>query len=241
MAEEPLDEVYERHVRPLSRTEQLRLAERIVRETAAEMEAEAARAAGVGADETQLLVAILEDQAPRAEAMCAEIQRRAPHLQTVVFDNAPDMIFWLPDHVAALALVSLDHDLGPNRERDGRSFDPATGRVVATVLANLTPACPVIIHSENVDAALAAVDLVDRLGVSWTHPRDGRLKRLLAPWVRFPHRCMYDARSLLDALRNQGLVAEPCPPLVSRIPDVADVECLERVRDSVIAEGRKPD
>ena len=154
MAEEPLDEVYERHVRPLSRTEQLRLAERIVRETAAEMEAEAARAAGEGADETQLLVAFLEDQAPRAEAMCAEILRRAPHLQTVVFDNAPDMIFWLPDHVAALALVSLDHDLGPNRERDGRSFDPATGRVVATVLANLTPACPVIIHSENVDAAL---------------------------------------------------------------------------------------
>lgn len=145
-----------------------------------------------------------------------------------------------PD-ASALAVYS-SHTLEHLSKEDGEHFLRECARVLAPggVVRIVVPDLAAIV-SEYEKGALAAVDLVDRLGVSWTHPHDGRLKRMLAPWVRFPHRCMYDARSLLDALRNQGLVAEPCPPLVSRIPDVADVECLERVRESVIAEGRKPD
>jgi hypothetical protein len=154
MAEESLDKVYEQLVKALSPTEQLRLVERMMRELAARLEAEAAAREASGEGAPRRLIGILEDNAERAEAMCTEVRRRAPGVEAVVFDNAPDMIRWLPGNLSALVLLSLDHDLGPSRERDGRVFNPGTGRVVASVLAAMEPACPVVIHSTNVDGAL---------------------------------------------------------------------------------------
>jgi SAM-dependent methyltransferase len=86
-----------------------------------------------------------------------------------------------------------------------------------------------------------AVDLFERLGVTCERQGDGRLRRWLAPLIRFPHRCMYDAESLLAALSNAGFDARLHAPLLSRVPDIADVECEERVRGGVIAEARVPD
>ncbi len=47
-------------------------------------------------------------------------------------------------------LISLDHDLNPDRPGDP---DPGTGREVAEWLANLRPRCPILIHSANTNAA----------------------------------------------------------------------------------------
>jgi len=142
---------------------------------------------------------------------------------------------------ASADAIYSSHTLEHLSKEDGECFLRECARVLAPggVVRIVVPDLAAIL-AEYEKGALAAVDLVDRLGVSWTHPRDGWLKQLLAPWVRFPHRCMYDTRCLLEALRAQGLLAEPCPPLVSRIPEITDVECLERVRESVIVEARKP-
>lgn len=69
------------------------------------------------------------------------------------FDNAPDMITWLDEHLLEVVLLSLDHDLGPNRDRNGEIFDPGTGRDVVDFLAQKTPVCPVIVHTSNGDRA----------------------------------------------------------------------------------------
>jgi SAM-dependent methyltransferase len=82
-----------------------------------------------------------------------------------------------------------------------------------------------------------AVELLERLGVSADCPEDGVLKRLLAPWVRFPHRCMYDGDSLLAALAEAGLPGRLHPAFVSRLSDIADVEIPSRMRGSVISEA----
>jgi len=153
MATDPVDDVYEGHVKALSPGERLRLVERIARGLADELEREAAADEDSDAPAPRAIV-ILEDDEERADAMAAQLRLRAPDLEVVLFDNAPDMIRWLPEGLASAALLCLDHDLGPNRERDGRVFDPATGRVVATVLAAMPPTCPVLIHSSNTDAAL---------------------------------------------------------------------------------------
>jgi len=84
---------------------------------------------------------------------------------------------------------------------------------------------------------IPAVDFLDRLGVSTDVPGEERWKRLLAPFVRFPHRCMYDAEGLLAALRDAGFDARPHAPFVSRIPDVRDVEDTTRAEDSLIVEA----
>jgi SAM-dependent methyltransferase len=144
-----------------------------------------------------------------------------------------------PDDTAEAIYSS--HTLEPLSKRDGARFLDECARVLAPggVLRIAVPDLALLI-ADYEKGALAAVDLIDRLDASWTHPDDGWLKRLLAPYVRFPHRCMYDAPALLAELRERGLSAGCAPPLVSRIRDVAEVECPERVRDSVIAEAVKP-
>jgi len=50
-------------------------------------------------------------------------------------------------------MLSLDHDLGPDRQRQGKTFDPGIGRDVAEFLVTRAPSCSVLIHSSNVEAA----------------------------------------------------------------------------------------
>jgi len=101
------------------------------------------------------IIAILEDDQRRTEAMRDALSARLPHAEAVFFDNAPDMIAWLKDHLAAVRLICLDHDLGPTSRRGEVILDPGTGRDVADFLAGRRPSCPVLIHSSNIDAARA--------------------------------------------------------------------------------------
>jgi hypothetical protein len=98
-------------------------------------------------------IAILEDEGVRTAAMRVRLRESFPQYNCVFFDNAPDMIQWLHDHLRSTGLISLDHDLGPNRIRNGEAFDPGTGQDVVNYLATKQPLCPVIIHTANYLAA----------------------------------------------------------------------------------------
>ena len=98
-------------------------------------------------------IAILDDDPGRIEAMVRALSSRFPDIASATFDNAPEMIDWLGAHLSECAVISLDHDLGPNRIGDGNTVDPGTGRDVADCLATCDPVCPVIIHTTNSLAA----------------------------------------------------------------------------------------
>lgn len=95
------------------------------------------------------MIVILEDDADRVAAMTHCLDERLPEYGVLVFDNAPDMINWLRDHLNEVTILCLDHDLGPNRVRSGGIFDPGTGRDVVNYLATRAPVCPVVIHTTN--------------------------------------------------------------------------------------------
>lgn len=97
----------------------------------------------------RLLVAILDDDAERRALMRGVLSAIEMPLDSKFFDNAPAMIAWLAENLDAVALVSLDHDLGPNWRETEQVFDPGTGRDVANFMATVMPSCPVIIHSSN--------------------------------------------------------------------------------------------
>jgi SAM-dependent methyltransferase len=86
----------------------------------------------------------------------------------------------------------------------------------------------------------SSLDFIEGLGICAETPTDGCLKRLLAPWFRFPHRCMYDSESLLGCLREAGLEATTRAPFESRIEDLRAVESEARTSGAVIVEGTKP-
>jgi hypothetical protein len=99
------------------------------------------------------VIAVLEDDKRRTEAMKKALDARFPLLGSLFFDNAPDTVAWLKDNLSGVRLICLDHDLGASRERDGKPFDPGTGREVSDFLVTRHPSCPVLIHSTNTEAA----------------------------------------------------------------------------------------
>jgi SAM-dependent methyltransferase len=146
----------------------------------------------------------------------------------------------LPWADASASAIYSSHTLEHLSVDDGARFLRECNRVLAPggVIRIVVPDLRVIL-SDYEKGSFPAVDLLERLGVSSQMPGDGRLRRLLAPYVRFPHRCMYDAHSLIEAMRGAGLDARLQPPQISRIPEVDAVESEARTRDSLIAEAQK--
>ncbi|MFY9223893.1 MAG: cyclic-phosphate processing receiver domain-containing protein [Blastocatellia bacterium] len=105
------------------------------------------------------MIAILEDEESRQIAMkkvLIEIGK-----EYCFFDNAPEMINWLEKNLEIVNLICLDHDLGPNRQKDGEIFDPGDGRDVVNFLISKFPKCPVIVHTSNYLAAPSMISALE--------------------------------------------------------------------------------
>lgn len=112
------------------------------------------------------MLAILEDDPGRTTAMRSALN--AINVRAAAFfDNAPDMLVWLRTRLADVGLLSLDHDLGPNRIRNGEPFDPGCGQDLTAYLKTQRPSCPVIIHSSNFHAVRCMQEVLSESG--WSH------------------------------------------------------------------------
>jgi hypothetical protein len=98
-------------------------------------------------------ILVLEDDADRTASMREVLVTHFASHELVFIDNAPDVVEWLRQHLREAVLICLDHDLGPNRERNGETFDPGIGRDVVEYMVTLEPVCPVLVHSTNSPAA----------------------------------------------------------------------------------------
>lgn len=86
--------------------------------------------------------------------------------------------------------------------------------------------------------AIDATRFVEQLGVLYGGSKNGA-RRWIAPFMEFPHKCMYDTSALLDVLERAGFAAECREPFDSDIPGVGEVELEDRTVDAVIVEGKK--
>ena len=120
-------------------------------------------------------VAILEDDAARIAKMRERLADLLPRHEHVFFDSAIEMIAWLRDHLADVALISLDHDLPLHATRDGAEIDCGNGRLVADYLATLPATCPLIVHSSNDHFAPGMVRVLRDAGwpLRRVYPHDG--------------------------------------------------------------------
>jgi len=111
-------------------------------------------------------IAVLEDDDRRADAMREEFSRLFPTGEAIFFDDATGMVAWLEDNLPSVSLLCLDHDLGPNRQREDAIFDPGSGRQVANFLATREPSCSVVIHSANANSAYGMQFVLEEAGWS---------------------------------------------------------------------------
>lgn len=65
------------------------------------------------------------------------------------------------------------------------------------------------------------------------------MKNRLAPFLQFPHKCMYDHPRLLAILDDIGFEAAARPAFDSAIDDIRDIELEERTQRAVVVEGHK--
>ena len=94
------------------------------------------------------MICILEDNEERVRQFRAAVSAIAPHLALRIWRTAPAMIAELPGCLHETLLISLDHDL--NR-LPADEADPGSGYDIAKLLEEVTPCCPVIIHTSNVE------------------------------------------------------------------------------------------
>src|SRR4051794_7840105 len=107
---------------------------------------------------------ILEDDPGRVAAMRFVLADLLPAAEVLAFDNAPDAIAFLNVYLPQTVLISLDHDLGPSRVRDGEPFDPGDGRDVASFLLGRQPCCPAIVHSANYQMVMVMIEMLRESG-----------------------------------------------------------------------------
>lgn len=138
----------------------------------------------VRAREAPMLVAILDDDKKRCTEMERSLRSAEPDIQPHFFDSAPDMIAWLARHLDSVALVSLTHDLGPSRFRDGVLFDPGTGRDVTDFLVEMERRFPVIIHAAAAPRNRDMVKPLERAGWPCVQIEPGKgIEWISAEWA----------------------------------------------------------
>ena len=129
------------------------------------------------------VILILDDNEDRLMAMQSLLTESYPQYQIELFDNAPDTNKWLKENLSSVVFMSLDHDLGPNREREGQVFDPGTGKDVVDYLETKKPVCPIIVHSSNYEGRNRMIFSLDAAGwvTSYIIPHD-ELKWIYDTW-----------------------------------------------------------
>jgi len=136
-------------------------------------------------------------------------------------------------------VVYSSHTLEHFSKLEGTEFLSECHRVVKPggIIRIVVPDLQVLVK-DYISGRLAADDFVDELDVLFVS--DGSaLRRLLAPYLQFPHRCMYNTVSLLRVMDEIGFNTEPKSPFEGAIVDVEKIELEHRTIDAVIAEGVK--
>jgi SAM-dependent methyltransferase len=91
---------------------------------------------------------------------------------------------------------------------------------------------------EYEDGTLRADRFLETMGVLYGTGKRG-MKKLLAPFYEYPHKCMYDTPTLLSVMREAGFHAVEKRVFESGIDAIERIEVMERTVNAVIVEGVK--
>ncbi|MDF5716697.1 MAG: methyltransferase domain-containing protein [Rhizonema sp. NSF051] len=137
-------------------------------------------------------------------------------------------------------VVYSSHTLEHLSKTEGRYFLTECHRVlkpngiIRIVVPNLTA-----IVNKYMQGEIPADQVLDELYVSYESPHDSGLKRKLAPFIRFPHKCMYDTPTLLRIMSEIGFDVASKYAFESEIDNLSVIEQRDRTDEAVIVEGKK--
>lgn len=91
---------------------------------------------------------------------------------------------------------------------------------------------------DYINGKIKAEDFLEKLDVLYLSSPNA-LKSKMAPFIQFPHKCMYDNERLVAVLKDIGFDASVRAPFDSEIDDIRQIEIGGRTDNAVVVEGRK--
>ncbi len=140
---------------------------------------------------------------------------------------------------ASASVVYSSHTLEHLSKDEGRRFLEECYRVLKKdgVIRIVVPDLRYDVN-EYLAGKTQADDFVEKLDVLYK-TNSGTIKKLLAPYYQFPHKCMYDNQRLIQILNEIGFTATTRNSLESDIEDIQLVELPNRTENAVVVEGKK--
>lgn len=137
-------------------------------------------------------------------------------------------------------VVYTSHTLEHFSKQDGERFLRECHRVLRPggILRVVVPDLEAIV-SDYTSGKTSADMFLDELYVVSDTSGMGFFKKLLANQIAFPHKCMYDTRTMLSRLRQINFQAESRAAFESDIPDIKQIESEGRTKNAVIVEGKR--
>lgn len=150
-----------------------------------------------------------------------------------------DLTKEFPWPAASIDIVYTSHTLEHFSKEQGRRFLRQCHKVLKKggIMRIVVPDLKYIVK-KYLNGGLRADDFTEDLGVLYWKGRDS-IKNKLSFFIRFPHRCMYDAPSLIELLNQIGFSAHNKKPFDSDITDINAVEVENHTLNALIVEGRK--
>ena len=147
-----------------------------------------------------------------------------------------DKTFPWPD--SSVDAVYSSHTLEHFSREDGRRFLTECHRVLRKG-GIIRIVVPDLHHDvvEYLEGRTRADDFIEKLGVLYDISNN-TLKNKLAPFIQFPHKCMYDSQRLSEILNDLGIDTRNRAAFDSDIDDIQLIELEERTKNAVIVEGR---
>ena len=141
---------------------------------------------------------------------------------------------------ASVDIIYTSHTVEHFSKQEGERFLKECHRVLKPggIIRVVVPDLETII-SDYSSGKTSADMFLDKLYVVCDTSGMGFFKRLLANQIAFPHKCMYDTRTMLSRLRDVGVQAESRGAFESDIADIAQIESEERTKGAVIVEGKR--
>jgi len=137
-------------------------------------------------------------------------------------------------------IIYSSHTLEHFSKQEGLSFLKECYRVLKPdgVIRILVPDLKYLVNCYE-SGLVSADDFLDTLGVKYDNRGENFIKRIIAPYIHYPHKCMYDLQALVKVMDTVGFNVQQSKPYESMIKDIARIETEGRVQDAVIVEGIK--
>lgn len=151
-----------------------------------------------------------------------------------------DLTKKLPWDDDSVDIIYSSHSLEHLSKIEGRYLLRECHRLLKPngIIRIIVPDLKVIINRYT-QGKIAADEVLDQLYVTYNSPTDGVLKRIIAPFIQFPHKCMYDTPTLLRIMSEIGFEVASKQAFESEIKDIQVIEQSDRTAESILVEGKK--